>query len=105
MLYPALDKAIEHVVRTEADANLTVTILALELYKRENGQYPESLNSLVPEYLQAVPSDPFTTKPLIYRKEGNKYILYSCGVDMDDDGGEITYTNKIPKDRNGDLMF
>lgn len=105
MLYPALEKAIELVVRTEAETDMTRTILALELYKRENGQYPENLDSLVQGYLQAIPKDPFTTKPLIYRKKGNKYILYSCGVDMDDDGGKIIYTNKIPKDRNGDLMF
>ena len=105
MLFSSLDRANELAVRAETETSLTVTILALELCKRENGQYPESLSSLIPTYLQTIPEDPFTTKPLIYRKEGNKYILYSCGVDMDDDGGKITYLIKIPEDRNGDLMY
>jgi hypothetical protein len=105
MLYPALERAIELAVRSEAETNMTITILALELYKREKGQYPKNLDGLVPEYLQVIPEDPFTTKPLIYKKDKGKYILYSCGVDMDDDGGETTYLIKIPEDRNGDLMF
>ncbi|MCK5595128.1 hypothetical protein KAI19_03005 [bacterium] len=105
MLYPALERAIEHAVRIEAVTDMTITILALELYKREKGQYPENLDGLVPEYLQVIPKDSFTTKPLVYRKVNDKYILYSCGVDMDDDGGKTTYLIKIPEDRNGDLMY
>ncbi|MCK4252702.1 EI24 domain-containing protein [candidate division WOR-3 bacterium] len=105
MLLPALERANESAVRSEAEANLTITILAIELYKREKGQYPKNIDGLVPEYLQVIPEDPFTTKSLIYKKDNDKYILYSCGVDMDDDGGKTIYTYKIPEDRNGDLMF
>ena len=59
---------------------------ALELYRRNNGQYPESLESLRP-YFVGMPLDPFTGKPFIYRREGADYVLYACGTDQKDSGG------------------
>jgi hypothetical protein len=54
-----------------------------------DGAYPASLSQLVPSYLHSVPIDPFTpsSMPLLYRLNGAKYILYSIGPDMHDDGG------------------
>ncbi len=40
------------------------TGLAVELFLREYGRLPEQLNELVPEFLPAVPVNPFTGKPL-----------------------------------------
>ena len=59
---------------------------ALELYRRNNGQYPESLELLQP-YFVRIPIDPFTGKPFIYRREGADYVLYACGTDQKDSGG------------------
>ena len=59
---------------------------ALEIHRRANGQYPESLESLRP-YFVRLPVDPFTGKPFIYRREGAAYVLYSCGSDQKDNGG------------------
>lgn len=64
---------------------------ALEAYHLEHGRYPESLDSLVGEYIPRIPSDPFTDrKPFIYKLHGESYILYSVGPDMKDNGGKMT---------------
>ncbi len=44
------------------------TGLAVELFFRERGRLPETLEELVPEFLPEVPVNPFTQKPLQYEK-------------------------------------
>jgi hypothetical protein len=50
-----------------------------------NGRLPERLDELVPGYLKAVPPDPFDGKPLRYNPV--KGVIYSVGLDLQDDGG------------------
>jgi len=62
-------------------------LAALKSYQSDAGRLPESLNELVPKYLDAVPLDPYDQQPLRYSKE--KKILYSVGDDgLDAGGGE-----------------
>ncbi len=42
-------------------------VLGSEMYRRRYGKLPESLAELVPEFLDAVPVDPFTGRELEYR--------------------------------------
>lgn len=49
--------------------------IAVEQYRRQNHQLPESLLQLVPEFLPEVPRDNFTDTPLLYRR--GKLELYS----------------------------
>ena len=67
------------------------TGLACRLFKSGTGQYPESLGELVPGILKEIPVDPFTGKPLVYRREGGGFIVYSLGSNQKDDGGRSTY--------------
>ncbi len=60
---------------------------ALGAYQKEHGRYPRRLNSLVPQYLPEIPPDIFTGKPLVYRSSERGYLLYSFGIDGQDDGG------------------
>lgn len=61
--------------------------LALRAYELENGAYPPNLKSLVPNYLNAVPADPFGNgESLRYKISGKTYILWSIGPDEKDDG-------------------
>lgn len=63
--------------------------LAVERYrlKHDNG-LPASLDGLVPEFLDAVPADPFDGQPLRYEKlAGGGYVVYSVGKDRQDDRG------------------
>jgi hypothetical protein len=61
----------------------------LELYHREHGKWPESLGELSPKYLPTLPADPITGKPLHYNVVNDRPIVYSVGVDGDDDGGRL----------------
>jgi hypothetical protein len=65
---------------------LTETRLALEFYRREHGDWPAGLQDLVPKYLAAIPPDPFSTSTLIYRRQDDRFLLYSVGPDGRDDG-------------------
>jgi hypothetical protein len=65
--------------------------LALQAYKGEHRAYPPRLSDLVPRYLSRVPEDPFSDhQPLKYRPTGDKYLLFSIGTDVKDDGGELS---------------
>lgn len=75
--------------------------LACRLYKSRTGHYPETLDELVPGLLTEVPIDPFTGNPLVYRREGEGFIVYSLGSNEKDDGGRSTYAITrlvMPKD-------
>ena len=60
---------------------------ALAAHKAEKGRYPERLAALVPTYLKEIPEDHYVEKPLMYRRQGQGYIVYSVGPNMKDDGG------------------
>lgn len=76
--------------RSRAALRLLYTDLALRQFQAKHGEYPESLQELVPELLEQVPLDPFTDKPLSYRREPDgSFTLYSVGPDKKDDNGLI----------------
>ncbi len=65
----------------------TLVALALELYHREHGEYPERLEQLTPDLLPTVPPDRYDGKSIKYCLVDGRPLLYSIGVDRDDDGG------------------
>lgn len=87
MLVPALSAARNTADRCEDNAQAAQVGIALELYHRANGNYPDTLDAMVPEYLDAVPNDPIAGGPLRYRVGDAGPVLYSVGADGDDDGG------------------
>lgn len=67
-------------------------VLALRLYADDNaGQFPPDLQSLVPRYLHAIPSDPFGA-PAAQLKylPGNRPAVYSVSYDGIDSHGDRT---------------
>ena len=62
--------------------------VAAERYRRSHGSYPADPAALVPEFLPAVPADPFANGVLKYRAEGGSLLVYSVGANGTDDGGE-----------------
>ncbi len=67
--------------------DLARVALALAAFRAEKDEYPAMLSALAPDYMKAVPQDSFTNKPLIYKRDGKGYLLYSLGPNMTDDGG------------------
>ena len=89
---PALTPSIEVITapsarfgyeRNALNNRLLAAALRLRATKLETGAYPATFDAGV---------DPFspTLAPLIYKRAGDSYVLYSVGPDgVDDDGGEI----------------
>lgn len=83
MLMPAMYRIKEVHLETIAQVRITVTGLALLQYKQAHGAFPPTLDALDIQGLD----DPFVDRPLVYRAEGEGFILYSVGKDQKDDGG------------------
>lgn len=80
-LLPAIIKKCEDQLTLSA----TATVFALKAFHTDHGDYPAELSELVPQYLEAIPYDPFSGLYLKYSRE--KKIIYSVGKDNKDDGG------------------
>lgn len=63
--------------------------LAIAAHRADHGDYPLSLNDLIPEYINAIPPDRFNDEPLHYtRTEDGGARVWSVGPDLDDNGGD-----------------
>jgi len=90
MLMPAVDQASEHAYRGKALHQAAVTVLALKRWQLEENNYPEKLDELVAAgYLKEPPMDPWSDKPLVYKKTADNFTLYSVGSNFKDDGGQV----------------
>ena len=66
---------------------------ALERYRLAHGQFPESLDALVPEILSQLPHDVLNGQPFKYRRTADgQYLLYSVGWNETDEGGVLVLT-------------
>ena len=80
-------KVHDAVDRSEQGQRNLQVALALAAFHADTGHYPAKLDDLAPKYLAKVPGDLFSGKPLIYKPEKHGYLLYSVGVNGNDDGG------------------
>jgi hypothetical protein len=84
-------KAAGTCVRNETQRRLTVAAIALARHRLRDGRYPPTLETLVPQFLSAVPIDLMSAKPLGYHlNPDGSFTLYSVGEDGRDDGGDAT---------------
>ena len=89
IMMPKFSEAFRCVEYTTQQRDATLVALALELHRRRTGDWPMSLEELTPQLLPAVPPDRYDGKPLKYRIVDGQPVLYSVGVDRDDDGGRV----------------
>ncbi|HEY3965866.1 MAG TPA: hypothetical protein VGM05_15005 [Planctomycetaceae bacterium] len=101
LLAPAFRQAITGFARSAAKRDCADAALAAELYRRQHGTWPESLEQLVPEFLPSVPIDPFNNQPLKLVSTPVELKVYSVGRDGTDDHGNIS----IREDPNTDTGF
>ena len=84
----SMSVVVRKTMAAEASKRIVITAIALKRYQLKHGNYPADLNSLVPEFLPAVPLDPVDGQPLRYRPNADgTFLLYSIGDDGVDDGG------------------
>ncbi len=67
LLIPSLKSAGKKFRQLIARNRAERVILACELFRMDTGKYPTSASELVPKYLDKIPDDPFTGKPLLFR--------------------------------------
>lgn len=96
LIAPAIERAFESRLAMDTLIAGRRIMVAVELYQRERGRYPASLDALVPEYLEVLPRDPFSDDAFRYRRfkddedpKGRGYLLYSVGRDGEDNGGRL----------------
>jgi len=89
-LLPAVQKMAPKSAQNQADVHLARVACALERHYLAEGEYPKQLEDLAPRFLDPVPVDPVNGLSLHYRPiEGGRFVLYSVGSDLDDDGGRF----------------
>ncbi|HNS19664.1 MAG TPA: hypothetical protein PKH24_04155 [Sedimentisphaerales bacterium] len=93
---------LHHRIRVSGEA--LVTTMGLLRFHKDKGVWPASLEELAgARYIRAVPLDPWSGKPLVYKPAGDSFILYGCGLDFDDDGGLASKWGSSPE--GGDQVF
>ena len=73
--------------RIRVRQSLAETALALALYRVDRGEFPKSLDALVPAYIDTYPLDTFDGQPIRYRRRDEGYVLYSVDADGRDNNG------------------
>lgn len=85
---PNFVKATQTMARNQTLANEAFIACGLERYRLAHGQYPETLDSLVPQFAAQLPHDIIGGQSLRYhRSPDGRFTLYSVGWNGTDDGG------------------
>jgi hypothetical protein len=85
-------------LRTQTLANEAQIACALERYRLAHGEYPETLDALVSQFIEKLPRDIINGEPLHYRRiEDGSFLLYSVGWNETDDGGQIVLPRGDPQ--------
>jgi hypothetical protein len=110
-LIPAVERMSELLFEGKLLHEATLTVLALQRFQLEKGEFPESLHELINEgYLDTLATDPCSDRPLMYEKTQDDFILYSAGYNFKDDGGKLPFPGashrvKWGTDRGGDAIL
>ena len=93
MLLPALGKASQRTARGQTLLDETAVACAIERYRIQHHELPDTLGALAPQFIAKIPHDLFGGQPLLYKKNADgSYILYSIGWNGKDDGGVTAHT-------------
>jgi hypothetical protein len=89
-LLPALGNAVKKFAYAQSSTDLARTAIALERYRLAHDEFPESPDTLAPQFLEKIPHDIIGGQPLHYRRtDDGQFILYSVGWNETDDGGVV----------------
>jgi hypothetical protein len=107
MFIPNANKATQTLAHNQTLVNEAQIACALERYHLLHGEYPETLDALMPQFMEKIPHDIIGGQPLHYRQEANgQFILYSVGWNETDDGGKVVLAKDGSVDREkGDWVW
>lgn len=84
---PSTDILLKREAEYASELRCATAALAIERFRLAHGKLPEKIDEIVPQFLPAVPPDPFDGQPLRYHRLAKGYVVYSVGGDGHDDGG------------------
>jgi hypothetical protein len=84
---PNFVKALQTAARNQTMVDQARLACALERFRLAQGQYPDALDALTPQFIEKLPHDLIDGHPLKYRRTDGGYLLYSIGWDEKDGGG------------------
>jgi hypothetical protein len=87
--------------RQRAVLSCIVSALAVERFRIANGRWPTSLSEAVPSFLQAVPLNPYSLRPLDYQTDGDGITIQALGNKSVYVGGFIPYARGFNR---GDIV-
>ena len=91
MTLPGYEKAFEKSLKAQHAMDSIAAACALERFYLTNQTYPETLDVLVPEFLQEIPRDIMDQSIMKYKRtEDDFFKLWSIGNDGEDNGGDST---------------
>jgi hypothetical protein len=83
-------KAVQTFAFNQTKINEAQIVCALERYHLAHGNYPKTLNELVPQFIEKLPHDIIGGQPLKYRRTPDShFLLYSVGWNETDDNGKF----------------
>jgi hypothetical protein len=86
---PNFIRAYSTTAHNQTMVNEAQIAFALERYHLAHGEYPATLDALVPQFIGTIPHDIIGGQLLHYRRtDDGKFLLYSVGWNETDDGGQ-----------------
>jgi hypothetical protein len=93
---PAVEATLTANARTEAWRGMLLLAIAERRYELKHGSVVATPDQLVPEFLPAVPIDPFDGQPLRMKVTTDQIVFYSVGMDRIDQGGQDPDDHGVP---------
>ncbi len=90
LFVPAFTRSVVKRDQVIAQVGLAQAALALKAYKNKEGSYPDSLEELRQVIAWELREDPFSGEDLVYKREGDGFLIYSIGPNLKDDGGIVS---------------
>jgi hypothetical protein len=88
LLLPTLHKIPLRAAAAQTAVDEAAIACALERCRLANGQFPETLEVLVPRFISQLPNDVISGEPYKYHLTNDgQFVLYSVGWNEKDDGG------------------
>jgi len=104
LMTPALSAAHFAMLRIECTAQMSDVAFSVAAWRSDHGEYPDTLEQLVPKYLDQVPVSLYTNKPLRYLKRANDVLLVNDETFLLD-GSEAEVEQRIADAPAGDYVY
>ena len=96
LVLPALDAAISMSHQSRFRYDFVRLVVALHLHRIDHGEWPDTLQAMVPGYLSEIPRDPFDGESLRYRLVDGLPLIWSVGADRIDQSGATFDGSQAP---------